>query len=404
MKLGLMMKKAKSLEKEVKELTSAAAKKDPPLVPPLPIKKLKIKFGPDGHDVTVSGKAENETETERKAEPALPEAKSAEPDAELEEKPPVVEKISEAKEATAAAAEDEESKREQSAAASVPEAANAATVADEAAAGSEKKPSSSPSSPLKKGSRIDFLAKKLEAMKQASPPKQTPSPAPNMSATMPASIHDAIFGPSVPVNMSKSVAASETGSSSAAEPLAAKDDNNKSEIERMQEEIDRMNSDPPKESFKDPRKKALKYLKGSVDRQQTTTPPMPPANLDPTPAAPSMGMKNFKKALLNKFSGGDIYPAVNNGPSAASMAPPPAALPSVPVPPSVPEPTPTVTWRKAVDSVTSVPTRADYQWQLEEHQERKRKRDKVEGISQPPKASEKGGKKKKGRKGDKEDA
>merc|ERR1719499_27174 len=109
-----MMKKAKSLEKEVKELTSAA-KKDPPLVPPLPIKELKIKFGPDGHDVTVSGKAENETETERKAEPALPEAKSADPDAELEEKPPVVEKISEAKEATAAAAEDEESKREQSA-------------------------------------------------------------------------------------------------------------------------------------------------------------------------------------------------------------------------------------------------------------------------------------------------
>ena len=54
---------------------------------------------------------------------------------------------------------------------------------------------------------------------------------------------------------------------------------------------------------------------------------------------------------------------VNNGPSAASV-PVPVPLPV----PAVPEPTPTVTWRKAVDSVTSVPTRADYQWQLEEHQ------------------------------------
>ena len=373
MKLGLMMKKAKSLEQ--------TTKKDPPL-PPLPIKKLKIKFGPDGHDVTVSQKEEKKTEP-------VSENKSA-PETE-DEKPPL-DTVTVAKEAVG---EDEESKKEQTSSTAEVEAAAAAV--DET---SEKKTASSPSSPMKKGSRIDFLASKLGAMKQASPPKQSAAATTTTTSSSASSIHDAIFGPSVPVNMSKSVPESSSASDTA---TAAKDDNSKSELERMQEEIDRMNNDPPKESFKDPRKKALKYLKGSVDRQQTTTPPMgdaasmnPGLSANAAAPAPSMGMKNFKKALLNKFSGGDIYPAVNNGPVAA----PP--LPTVPVP-SIPEPTPTVTWRKAVDSVTSVPTRADYQWQLEEHQERKRKRDKgLEGSLPDSKANEKGGKKKKGKR-DKED-
>ena len=323
-----------------------STKKDPPLPPlKLPLKKLKIKFGPDGNDVTVSEKEEKKVEPVAAADLAKP--------AEVEDEKPPVEKSVEVKEVV------EESKT--SVAATSEAAISTAAAVDETTSKTEP----SPSSPMKKGSRIDFLASKLGAMKQASPPKQTS--ATTATTTMPASIHDAIFGPSVPVNMSKSVPESQQGV-----PESQVESQGKSELERMQEEIDRMNSDPPKESFKDPRKKALKYLKGSADRQQTTTPPMPGdaaglnsnVSASSAPAPPSMGMKNFKKALLNKFSGGDIYPAVvNNGPSAASV-PVPVPLPV----PAVPEPTPTVTWRKAVDSVTSVPTRADYQWQLEEHQ------------------------------------
>ncbi|CAB4062319.1 E3 ubiquitin-protein ligase Jade-2,Protein Jade-3,Bromodomain-containing protein 1,Bromodomain and PHD finger-containing protein 3,Protein AF-10,Protein Jade-1,PHD finger protein rhinoceros,Histone-lysine N-methyltransferase ATX1,Histone-lysine N-methyltransferase ATX2,Protein AF-17,Peregrin [Lepeophtheirus salmonis] len=86
-----------------------------------------------------------------------------------------------------------------------------------------------------------------------------------------------------------------------------------------------------------------------------------------------------KKELLNRYYGQDIYPAPsNNGPTAATssssevsglsnstsqvMPPPPPAVRNI------------IKMPKAVASVTSVPTRADYQPQLEANLERKRKR------------------------------
>ena len=126
-----------------------------------------------------------------------------------------------------------------------------------------------------------------------------------------------------------------------------------------------------------------------------------------------------KKELLNQYYGQDLYPAPVNGPS------------SVPVPPSMGSqshtsmsglsssmlPTSSSTSHqyqrpvsfkmpKAVASVISVPTRADYQTQLEANLERKRKRDK--GLADanggngkgdgPGKGGDgKGGRKKKGR-------
>ena len=126
-----------------------------------------------------------------------------------------------------------------------------------------------------------------------------------------------------------------------------------------------------------------------------------------------------KKELLNQYYGQDLYPAPVNGPS------------SVPVPPSMGSqshtnmsglpssmlPTSSSTSHqyqrpvsfkmpKAVASVISVPTRADYQTQLEANLERKRKRDKGladanggngKGDGSGKGGDGKGGRKKKGR-------
>ena len=124
--------------------------------------------------------------------------------------------------------------------------------------------------------------------------------------------------------------------------------------------------------------------------------------------------KNRKKELLNQYYGQDLYPAPVNGPT------------SVPMPPSMGNqshtnmsglsssmlPTSSSTSHqyqrpvsfkmpKAVASVISVPTRADYQTQLEANLERKRKRDKglADANGGNGNGSGKGEKKGRGKKG-----
>ena len=110
---------------------------------------------------------------------------------------------------------------------------------------------------------------------------------------------------------------------------------------------------------------------------------------------------NRKKAILNQYYGQDIYSAPTNGPTSGSAsnsasgggggASGNSGSSSSNVPGSYdsmgsyagssdppPAPRPVIKMPKAVASVTSVPTRADYQQQLEANLERKRKREKGE--------------------------
>ena len=115
-----------------------------------------------------------------------------------------------------------------------------------------------------------------------------------------------------------------------------------------------------------------------------------------------------KKELLNQYYGQEYSSAPTNGPSSLTSAVSSmlAAMDSNPNPMSSAPPQPVrniIKMPKAVASVTSVPTRADYQSQLEANLERKRKRDKCLSDANKPydnvygKSAEKGGKKKKGR-------
>ena len=117
---------------------------------------------------------------------------------------------------------------------------------------------------------------------------------------------------------------------------------------------------------------------------------------------------NRKKELLNQYYGQDIYTAPTNGPTSSSQSSSSSSMlptsydqlssyagSSEPQPPR-----PVIKMPKAVASVTSVPTRADYQSQLEANLERKRKREKgdlgLKNDSASSKAMDKG-KKKRGR-------
>ena len=142
----------------------------------------------------------------------------------------------------------------------------------------------------------------------------------------------------------------------------------------------------------------FKNLEPDLDRHQTSTPP--PQNLAqpsnnpsiPTPAssvtssAPSNvsyhPRMNRKKQLLNQYYGHDVYPAPpsNNGPASSTSSTVINSYDSLTTyagssdqPPQPPRPV--IKMPKAVASVTSVPTRADYQQQLEANLERKRKRE-----------------------------
>ena len=187
-------------------------------------------------------------------------------------------------------------------------------------------------------------------------------------------------------------------------------------------------------------RKHLKF-KFKVDDRHTTSSTPPPPSINPPPsvtssstsmippstssvaqsvtsmAAASASMAssykrmNRKKELLNQYYGQDIYSAPTNGPTSQSTSSTSSSnqQPSMPTSydqlssyarSSEPQPPrPVIKMPKAVASVTSVPTRADYQQQLEANLERKRKREKGDlGLKNDAMSSDKG-KKKRGRGG-----
>merc|ERR550532_3814180 len=139
--------------------------------------------------------------------------------------------------------------------------------------------------------------------------------------------------------------------------------------------------------------------------QPSNNPSIPTPASSVTSSAPSNvsyhPRMNRKKQLLNQYYGHDVYPAPpsNNGPASSTSSTVINSYDSLTTyagssdqPPQPPRPV--IKMPKAVASVTSVPTRADYQQQLEANLERKRKREGKEDYKKGKGSkSGKGGKK-----------
>jgi len=157
----------------------------------------------------------------------------------------------------------------------------------------------------------------------------------------------------------------------------------------------------------DPKYKFKQLNKPSHSENRSSTSPGPPTpvkiNLNTSSVVDSNPLRRMrKKELLNQYYGIEtVVPVSEAGSNGPGLAP----LPEVPVPDMVPYRAPVkmnimreppirniIKMPKAVASVTSVPTRADYQSQLEANLERKRKR---EGKEPLPGKGKKGGKLKK---------
>ena len=166
------------------------------------------------------------------------------------------------------------------------------------------------------------------------------------------------------------------------------------ELERqMKQQKDEDQEDDDYDFHHDPKYKFKQFNKPSSAGRQTTSPTPPTPVKMSNPAQSSGGaVRSRKKELLNQYYGIELplpppaAPAamqqlpVSNGPGASVLEA------KAPLPPAPPPTKPTSHLReppvrniikmpKAVASVTSVPTRADYQQQLEANLERKRKRE-----------------------------
>jgi hypothetical protein len=273
------------------------------------------------------------------------------------------------------------------------------------------------SSPTKKGSRIDSLAERL--LKQTS------------TSGGPSNDLESIFGPmGVTLDMSNAEAGRHHAPD---EATAGKKDllveaGGKSELDLLREEIERApviqsspaGASPHADTVYGPLRKAINASRSAAEKEKaadvaseisdsisrkhlkfkfkgvderhssSTTPPPTATSSHPTPvpvaSTASMPSSNHhrrmrKKELLNQYYGQDIYPAPTNGPTASTLPsnsydPGPSVVAHHHPVEQPPTPRPIIKMPKAVASVTSVPTRADYQQQLEANLERKRKREK----------------------------
>ena len=258
--------------------------------------------------------------------------------------------------------------------------------------------STSDASPKKVKGTIDFLANKLLAKQQS-----------NSLTSEKANELAAIFGPEEPLSVniqpvsesSVAVADKTDDGPSELDLLALelkKLENDKKELEarkettpeKLQEESvpDRYEEDPQN------RLMSMKYkLKPTQDIPRNTTSPGPntPVKISLMSSADPGQRRMRKKELLNSYFGIEtpvqqppLLPPViiTNGPVETPKAKEPI-LPILPVRMNI------IKIPKAVASVTSVPTRADYQPQLEANMERKRKR---EGKEDPKVKGQKKGK------------
>ena len=264
-------------------------------------------------------------------------------------------------------------------------------------------------SPKKKSlGSIDSLATKLLAKQQSNSVSDKTSELNN------------IFGPEEPlqVNMGEEVANHQADRTdegpSELELLAmelsnqlAKEKQQKDETERKEKEGEPGMEDNESIQHHDHKYKFKQLNKPSHSENRSSTSPGPPTpvkiNLNTSSVADSNPLRRMrKKELLNQYYGIETVVPVSE---AGTNGPALAALPEAAVPEMVPYRAPVkmnimreppirniIKMPKAVASVTSVPTRADYQSQLEANLERKRKR---EGKEPLPGKGKKGGKLKK---------
>lgn len=259
-------------------------------------------------------------------------------------------------------------------------------------------------SPKKTKGYIDMLASNLMAKKQSNTvpkPSEFPMDKANELA--------AIFGPEepLPVNMgaeSEIIAAvadrSEDGPSELdlltlelkkleKEKLPKEDEEKKDERRSTVEEVPRPEYIPERHEEENHHHHHLKYKfkPSATDFSRNTTSPGPntPVKISIVPPNSDVGQRRMrKKELLNSYFGIETpaQPApqthpVANGPVYHAETPKePFKMNIIKIP-------------KAVASVTSVPTRADYQSQMEANMERKRKR---EGKEEPKVKGQKKGK------------
>ena len=267
-------------------------------------------------------------------------------------------------------------------------------------------------SPKKKSlGSIDSLATKLLAKQQSNSVSDKTSELNN------------IFGPEEPlqVNMGEEVAnhqADRTDEGPSELELLAMELSNqlakekqmkqqKDEAERKEKEGEPGMEDDESIRHHDPKYKFKQLNKPSHSENRSSTSPGPATpvkiNLNTSSVADSNPLRRMrKKELLNQYYGIETVVPVSE---AGTNGPALAALPEAAVPEMVPYRAPVkmnimreppirniIKMPKAVASVTSVPTRADYQSQLEANLERKRKR---EGKEPLPGKGKKGGKLKK---------
>merc|ERR1719225_1365623 len=147
----------------------------------------------------------------------------------------------------------------------------------------------------------------------------------------------------------------------------------------MKQQKDEDQEDDDYDFHHDPKYKFKQFNKPSSTGRQTTSPTPPTPVKMSNPAQSSGGaVRSRKKELLNQYYGIEL------------PLPPPAAPAAMQQPPV----SNIIKMPKAVASVTSVPTRADYQQQLEANLERKRKREGKEDYKKGKGSkSGKGGKK-----------
>ena len=175
------------------------------------------------------------------------------------------------------------------------------------------------------------------------------------------------------------------------ELLALELSNQLAKERKMKEQKDDDPEDDDYDFHHDPKYKFKQFNKPSSAGRQTTSPTPPTPVKMSNPAQSSGGaVRSRKKELLNQYYGIELPlppPAaplaslpVTNGPWASvvevTAPPPPTAPPAKPTSHLREPPVRNIIkMPKAVASVTSVPTRADYQQQLEANMERKRKRE-----------------------------
>ncbi len=436
LKLGALLIKKETPKSSPKLNRKSSVEKESAVKVP----KLKIKFGPK--PPSREEKAEDESKKKTDTASTLTEGQKPSKEEERSEATPAVQSTVAA---MAVKEETEEAKHVPSEAgkdklpSSTPVVASVAPTeesSEQPQATKESPQKTSPSSPAKKVSKIDLLANRLMDAKQSKTSNSDVA---------------AIFGPSRPLDMSATSAGNTTLSALSKALPSDQQAEEKSELDLLKEEMKNLTKatapsgagtgtsaatataapstlssgdasvagggsrSPPKKSLAAASPRYLdddsatrsQHLKMKFKRHTTT--PAAVASADSavssqaTPSAEtimqSVHPRMRKKEILSKYFGNDAYaaPPPVNGPVGSGGGSNPLSMTSREHQQQQQQQQQVrsfIKMPKAVASVTSVPTRADYQQQLDANLERKRK---LKGLEPTPSDKGSGGKKKKGR-------